>query len=54
MGRVAERFAEVYQRSPVETDVASVAERVEGLEVLIVAGPAAAHLSGNGSPAPVR
>jgi lipoyl(octanoyl) transferase len=54
MDTVAERFGDVYERAPVATEAAALAERVEGLDALVSAGPAAAHLGRNGSPAPVR
>jgi lipoyl(octanoyl) transferase len=54
MDSVVERFGEIYGRAPVETEVGTLAQRVAGLEALVAAGPAAAHLGGNGSPAPVR
>jgi lipoyl(octanoyl) transferase len=54
MDSVRDRFAAVYERDPSEREVAELADRVEGLDALAAAGPAAAHASGNGTPAAVR
>jgi lipoyl(octanoyl) transferase len=54
MDSVTARFGEIYQREPTTVEASSLAERVEGLGALVAAGPAAAHIRGNGAPAPVR
>jgi lipoyl(octanoyl) transferase len=54
MDSVTARFGEIYQREPTTVEASSLAERVEGLGALVTAGPAAAHIGGNGAPAPVR
>jgi lipoyl(octanoyl) transferase len=54
MDVVSERFSQIYSRQLAPLEAADLAERVDGLEVLVAAGPAAAHVSGNGAPASVR
>jgi lipoyl(octanoyl) transferase len=54
MDSVTERFAEVYERSPIAVEPHELADRVEGTAALVEAGPAAGHVSGNGTPAQVR
>jgi lipoyl(octanoyl) transferase len=54
MDVVSERFGHVYERGPVEVDATALADRLDGVEALVEAGPAAAHLAGNGAGAPVR
>jgi lipoyl(octanoyl) transferase len=54
MDTVRDRFCEVYGREPVEVEASELAERVSGVEALAEAGPAAAHVGGNGTPARVR
>ena len=54
MDTVRDRFSEVYERRPVEVDARELAERVSEVEALVDAGPAAAHVGGNGTPAGVR
>ncbi|MGH2957702.1 MAG: lipoyl(octanoyl) transferase LipB, partial [Solirubrobacterales bacterium] len=54
MDAVTARFATLYERAPAAIEAGALAERVEGLDALAAAGPAAAHLHGNGTPASVR
>jgi lipoyl(octanoyl) transferase len=54
MDTVAERFGAIYGRAPQGVDAVALAERTDGLEALVEAGPAAAHAGGNGTPASVR
>jgi lipoyl(octanoyl) transferase len=54
MDVVTGRFGEIYDREPVTMEAAALADRVEGLDALVGAAPAAAHVPGNGTPAPVR
>jgi lipoyl(octanoyl) transferase len=54
MDAVTERFAETYDREPKEVEATALVERVEGIDALVAAGSAAAHVGGNGAPAPVR
>ena len=54
MDVVRDRFGEIYERDAVEREVGDLAVAVEGLDALAAAGPAAAHATGNGTPAGVR
>jgi lipoyl(octanoyl) transferase len=54
MDAVTARFGEIYEREPSGVEAAKLAERVGGLDSLVDAGPAAAHIVGDGAPAPVR
>jgi lipoyl(octanoyl) transferase len=54
MDAVTARFGEIYQREPTAIETPELAKRVDGLDSLVAAGPAAAHVGGNGTPAPVR
>ncbi len=54
MDVVAWRFCEIYERVPVGIEASELAERIPGTELLVAAGPPAAHVSGNGEPASVR
>jgi len=54
MDSVSERFAHVYERSPMTIEAHELADRVDGIAALVDAWPAASHISGNGAPAPVR
>jgi lipoyl(octanoyl) transferase len=54
MDTIQDRFADIYQREPIEREAAELASRVDGLEALVAAAPAAAHASGNGTPAGIR
>jgi lipoyl(octanoyl) transferase len=54
MDSVTARFSEIYQREPTAVEASTLADRVDGVDALVAAGPAAAHIGGNGAPAPVR
>jgi lipoyl(octanoyl) transferase len=54
MNTVSERFGKLYERRPVAVDASELAERVNGVDALIAAGPAARHAAGNGLGAAVR
>jgi lipoyl(octanoyl) transferase len=54
MDAVCAHFGEIYERRPVAVEASALADRVAGAQVLAAAGPAAAHVAGDGSPAPVR
>jgi lipoyl(octanoyl) transferase len=54
MDTVSGRFGEIYGRRPVPVEAAELASRVDGVEALVAAGPAAAHAGGNGVGAAVR
>jgi lipoate-protein ligase B len=54
MDTVSGRFGEIYGRRPVPVEAAELASRVDGVEALVAAGPAAAHARGNGVGAAVR
>jgi lipoyl(octanoyl) transferase len=54
MDAVTSRFAEIYERDRIPIEAEALAERVEGLDALVAAGPAAGHHHGNGAPASVR
>jgi lipoyl(octanoyl) transferase len=54
MATVSGRFAEIHQREGVAIEASELAARVEGIEPLVAAGPAAAHVGGNGVGAAVR
>jgi lipoyl(octanoyl) transferase len=54
MDTVCDRFGEVYDRQPLPVEAAELADRVKGIEALVVAGPAATHIAGNGAPAAIR
>ena len=53
MDAVTSRFSEIYEREPVPIEAAALADRVDGLGALVAAGPAAAHVAGNGAKARV-
>jgi lipoyl(octanoyl) transferase len=54
MDTVCGRFGEIYARRTVPVEAAELASRVDGVEALVAAGPAAAHAGGNGVGAGVR
>ena len=54
MDAVTAHFGAAYERDPAGVAAEELAARVDGLEALVAAGPAAAHLHGNGAPASVR
>jgi len=54
MDTVAEQFGDVYEREMRATDATALADRIEGLDALVAAGPAAAHIPGNGASTAVR
>jgi lipoyl(octanoyl) transferase len=54
MDAVIARFGEMYEREPTTVEAGAVADRVDGVDALVAAGAAAAHVTGNGTPAPVR
>jgi lipoyl(octanoyl) transferase len=54
MDSVTARFSEIYEREPATVEASTLAGRVDGVGALVAAGPAAAHIGGNGTPAPVR
>jgi lipoyl(octanoyl) transferase len=54
MDTVSRRFGEIYEREPLATAASDLATRVDGIKALVDAGPAAAHVGGNGVGAAVR
>jgi lipoyl(octanoyl) transferase len=54
MDGVCEHFGEIYERRPVPVEASELADRIAGVEALAAAGPAAAHVAGDGFPASVR
>jgi lipoyl(octanoyl) transferase len=53
MDAVTERFGEAYGREPSPIDATSLVARVDGVEPLVAAGAATAHVAGNGAGARV-
>jgi lipoyl(octanoyl) transferase len=54
MDSVTAQFSAVYEREPTTVEASTLADRVDGVDALVAGGPAAAHIGGNGAPAPVR
>jgi lipoyl(octanoyl) transferase len=54
MDAIEERFAAVYERDTKRMTAADLSRRVEGVDALADAAPAAVHAGGNGVPAGVR
>jgi lipoyl(octanoyl) transferase len=54
MDTVAERFGVTYDREPEPVEASGLAERVPGIEALVEAGSAAAHVHGDGLGAALR
>ena len=54
MDTVSRRFGETYERAIVEVEAGDLAGRVEAIDALVDAGPAASHAQGDGARTAVR